>query len=107
MKQMTETDARQVKQWLDDGTAVLIDVREAEELAQARVPGALHNPMSAFDLEMLANLDGKRLVFMCAMGMRSLQVGSYLLQNDMVDDAYNLAGGLQGWMMAGYPVEAG
>lgn len=107
MKQMIETDARQVRQWLDDGSAVLIDVREAEELAQARVPGALHNPMSGFDLEMLAGLDGKRLVFMCAMGMRSMQVGSYLLQNDMVDAAYNLAGGIQGWAMAGYEVETG
>lgn len=107
MKQMIETDARQVKQWIDDGSAVLIDVREAEELIQARVPGALHNPMSAFDLEMLAGLEGKRLVFMCAMGMRSMQVGSYLLQNDMVDDAYNLAGGIQGWVMAGYEVETG
>lgn len=107
MKQMIETDAREVKQWLDAGTAVIIDVREAEELAQARVPGALHNPMSAFDLEMMAGLDGKRLVFMCAMGMRSMQVGSYLLQNDMVDAAYNLAGGIQGWMMAGYEVETG
>ena len=34
-------------------------------------------------------------------------VGSYLLQNDMVDDAYNLAGGIQGWAMAGYEVETG
>jgi rhodanese-related sulfurtransferase len=107
MKQMKETDAQQVKQWLDAGTAVLIDVREAEELVQARVPDAVHNPMSAFDTGMLAKLDGKRLVFMCAMGMRSLQVGTYLLQNDMVDDAYNLSGGIQSWAMAGLPVETG
>ena len=106
MKQMIETDATQVKEWLDAGTAVIIDVRETDELAQARVPGAVHNPMSAFDLEMLKDLDGKRLVFMCAMGMRSMQVGSYLLQNDMIDDAYNLSGGIQGWAMAGLPIES-
>lgn len=107
MKQIIESDAAQVKEWLDAGSAVIIDVREAEELTQARVPGALHNPMSAFDVEMLAGLDGKRLVFMCAMGMRSMQVGSYLLQNDMVDDAYNLTGGIQSWAMAGLPTDTG
>ena len=107
MKQMIETDAREVKQWMDAGDAVIIDVREAQELRQARVPGALHNPMSAFDPDMVAGLEGKKLVFMCAMGMRSMQVGTYLLQNDMIDEAYNLAGGIQGWMMSGYPVEQG
>ena len=61
----------------------------------------------ALDPDMLAGLEGKKLVFMCAMGMRSMQVGTYLLQNDMIDAAYNLAGGIQGWMMSGYPVEQG
>ena len=107
MSHIIETDALQVKQWLDADSAVLIDVREADELVQARVPGALHNPMSAFDPGKLAHLEGKKLVFMCAMGMRSLQVGGYLLHHDMVDNAYNLTGGIQSWMMAGLPVERG
>ena len=106
MKQMTETDALQVKEWVDAGEAVIIDVREDQELAQARVPGAIHIPMSAFDPTPLSEQDGKKLVFMCAIGMRSLQVGTYLLQNDMVDEAYNLSGGLQAWATAGGAIEA-
>ena len=50
---------------------------------------------------------GKKLVFMCAKGMRSLQVGTYLLQNDMIDEAYNLGGGIQAWAMAGGALETG
>ncbi len=107
MKQMIETDAAQVKEWVDDGSAVIIDVREADELAQARVPGAIHDPMSAFDPNLIAGHEGKKLVFMCAKGMRSLQVGTYLLQNDMIDEAYNLGGGIQAWAMAGGALETG
>lgn len=108
MKEMTETDAATVKAWVDAGDAVIVDVREANELAQARVPGAIHIPMSAFNPSDLPDADdGKKLVIMCAMGIRSLQVGTYLLQNDMVDEAYNLAGGIQAWAMAGGAVETG
>lgn len=107
MKEMVETDAREVKRWLENGEAVLIDVREADELRMARVPGAVHIPMSAFNPGNLPDLTGKKPVFMCAMGMRSFQVGSYCLQQDLIDNAYNLSGGIQGWMMAGYAVEQG
>ncbi len=108
MKQMSETEASQVKDWVEAGEAVIIDVREADELVQARIPGAVHIPMSAFNPGVLPDSDdGKKLVFVCAMGMRSLQVGTYLLQNDMVDEAYNLTGGIQAWAMAGGAVEAG
>ncbi|MEK9670906.1 MAG: rhodanese-like domain-containing protein [Rhodospirillaceae bacterium] len=107
MKKMIEADAGQVKAWVDAGEAVIIDVREAPELIQARVPGAVHIPMLAFDPTPLDQQDGKKLIFMCAMGMRSMQVGTYLIQNDMIEEGYNLAGGIKAWAMAGGEIEAG
>lgn len=107
MKQIQETSARTVESWMKADEAVLIDVREAEELAQARVPGAIHIPMSAFNPELMPEEEDKKIVFMCAAGMRSMQVGQYLLENDMLDAAYNLTDGIQGWAMAGLPIETG
>ena len=107
MKEIVETDVREIKRWIDNGEAVIVDVREAEELAMARVPGALHIPMSAFDPNLIPDDPTKKLVFMCAAGIRSYNVGTYLLQHDMIDDAYNMSGGIQAWAGAGYPLEQG
>ena len=48
---MTETDPEEIKQWLDQDLAILIDVREHQELAEFSIPGALHNPMSNFNVD--------------------------------------------------------
>ncbi len=106
MKRVIESDAQSVRTWLEAGDAVIIDVREAEELAAARLPGAIHIPMSAFNPGRLPDLDGKKAVFLCAMGIRSIQVGQYLLDNDIIDEAYNLTGGLNAWARAGLPIES-
>ena len=105
MKEMIETDVREIKRWIDNGEAVIVDVREPEELAVARVPGAVHIPMSAFDPNQVPDETHQKVVFMCAAGIRSFNVGTYLLQHDMIDEAYNMAGGIQAWAGAGYPVE--
>lgn len=105
--QLVETDAKTVHQWIENGEAVLIDVREPQELQQARVPGAINIPMSAFDTTKLPDDAETKLVFLCAIGQRSSQVGVYLLQNDLIESAYNVTGGLNAWAQAGLPLEAG
>ncbi len=95
----------EVKAWLDEGTVVLIDVREDQELAQARIPGAIHLPMSRFDPQALPETDGKRVAFLCAHGVRSQQVGQYLVTNGLLDQAYNVTGGIAAWANAGLPYE--
>ncbi len=106
MKHIIESNAQDVHNWLENDEAVLIDVREAEELALARVPGAIHIPMSAFNPGRLPDVEGKKPVFLCAMGIRSQQVGQYLLDHDILDEAYNLTGGLQSWAQFGLPIES-
>ncbi len=104
MPEMIEVDPKTAKEWLDLGEAIFIDVREAQELEEVRIPGALHNPMSAFDPEALPD-EGKKIVFVCAMGMRSMQVGQYLLNTEKLSEAYNLTGGTSGWAQLGLPFE--
>lgn len=101
MSVMVEASALEVKEWLDQGQAILIDVREHQELAQFAISGAVHNPMSNFDFEAVPSETDKKLVFVCAHGMRSRQVGQYLIQEKRVLAAYNLTGGVAAWAQAG------
>lgn len=104
MPAMIEVDPKTAKDWLDTGEAIFIDVREAHELQEVRISGALHNPMSAFDPDALPD-EGKKIVFVCAMGMRSQQVGQYLLNTEKLSEAYNLTGGTTGWAQLGLPFD--
>ena len=103
MTEMLEVSPQTAKEWLDLGSAMLIDVREHHEVAQFAIPGAVHNPMSRFDFDSVPSGADKKLVFVCAHGMRSQQVGQYLLQEKRVSEAYNLTGGVAAWAQAGLP----
>ncbi len=105
--EVQEIDTATAKAWLDSGDAVMLDVREAPELFEARLAEATHNPMSAFDLENIPASDGKKLVVFCAHGMRSYQVADYLLRQGVVTEAYSMSGGMVAWSQAGYPHESG
>ncbi len=107
MPGFTETPPATVYQWIGDGEAVLVDVRETKELAQARLEDAVHVPMSAFDPELIPVDTGKKVVFICARGARSEQVGKYVVAQGILTEAYNLAGGLIAWAEAGLPLETG
>ncbi len=105
MALLTEVDPATARQWAADGNAVLVDVREHQELAQARVDGAVHVPLSAFDPAQLPTGNGKKIVILCAHGNRSQQVGQYLVDQGILPEAYNLTGGLAAWIQAGLPLD--
>ena len=98
---MIETDPQEIKQWLDQELAVLIDVREHPELAQFSIPGALHNPRSNFNVDAIPKEVDRKLVIFCAHGMRSRQVCDFLISGNHVSVAYNMTGGAVAWVEAG------
>ncbi len=53
MAEFTDIPPATVHRWIGNGEAVLVDVREADELAQARLEEAVQVPMSAFDPELI------------------------------------------------------
>ncbi len=107
MPGFTETPPATVYRWIGDGEALLVDVREANELAQTHLEDAVHVPMSAFDPELIPVDTGKKVVFICARGARSEKVGRYVVDQGILTEAYNLAGGLIAWAEAGLPTESG
>lgn len=105
MAGIEEISAETAKEWVDAGSAVLLDVREEPELAEASIEGAVHNPMSTFDFDNIPRGDGKKLIVFCAHGMRSYQVADYLVREGKVDEAYSMTGGIVAWAGAGLPTE--
>ena len=107
MPGMTEVTPQTVQQWLQAGEAIAIDVREHQELADARLKDFIHAPMSAFDPTLIPTDGSKKVVFVCARGQRSEQIGNYVIGNGILAEAYNMSGGLIAWHEAGLPLELG
>lgn len=79
--------------------AILIDVREPEEFAIARLDGARLIPMQTIpaELQKLEGLaDESRLLVFCHHGVRSLQVASWLREHG-IDNCASIAGGIDRW----------
>ncbi|GAA1747162.1 rhodanese-like domain-containing protein [Nostocoides vanveenii] len=82
--------------------ARILDVRENDEWAAGRAPGAVHIPMT----ELLARLgdlpDTDPVFVICRSGGRSARVVAWLEGNGF--DAVNVAGGTLAWAAAGKPL---
>ena len=88
------------------GGAVLVDIREPDEHAAERIPGAAHRPLSALPGGAPVAEDGQAVVFHCKMGGRTL-INADKLAPLAPGDAYILEGGIDAWKDAGLPVEGG
>ena len=95
-------DAKQLAQRLATGEEfVLLDVREAEELALAALPGVIHLPLSRSQewLETLPERlsQEKNLVVICHGGIRSWHFGCWLIDTHGYTKVWNLEGGIDAW----------
>jgi len=100
-----EMSPAELRAGLDRGEITLIDVREPAEHAGERIPGSRLLPLSKFDPEKaLALAEGRPLVLHCRGGNRSGQACRKML-NAGAESATHLAGGIEAWTKAGYPVE--
>lgn len=89
-----------LERWLEDGQAVLVDVREDFEHASERIPLAHHFALSKFDPKSLRDAHGtRRIVFHCRTGRRSADAASRFRAAD--EAVFHLAGGLEGWKASG------
>jgi rhodanese-related sulfurtransferase len=90
---------------LENGSAILVDIREPMEHAREAIPGARLNPLSRFDSAALQAPDGApapAVIFHCQGGKRTMD-NAGRLSACAVPQAYILEGGLSGWKAAGYP----
>ena len=75
---------------------LLIDVREADEFAYCRIPGAVLRPLGEIQ-SWSRDLDPQaEIVLQCHTGMRSGQAANYLARLGFTH-VYNLEGGIDAW----------
>ena len=93
-------DAAELSEAWIAGAAVIIDVRSPQEFMHEHIPGSLLIPMSSFDGTKLPDEAGKRIVLMCAGGVRSERMARAALEAGL-DRIAHLGGGFGAWKGAG------
>lgn len=83
--------------------AMLVDIRELDEHARERIPGARHLPLSRIKAGQASPLDHPIVVFHCRTGARTAGHAT-ALKGQANCDAYILEGGLDAWRKAGLPI---
>ncbi|MEC7797859.1 MAG: rhodanese-like domain-containing protein [Pseudomonadota bacterium] len=101
-----EIGPAELKALLDQGQALVIDVREPGEFAAEHIAGAVNLPLSSFDPARLPAANGKTVILQCAGGKRSGMALDRCAEAQAAIDTH-LAGGLGAWKSAGLPVERG
>jgi rhodanese-related sulfurtransferase len=75
----------------------LVDVREPDEWAIARIPGAELIPLSQFQQKALETLSAEdKIVLYCHHGIRSARAQDFL-KSQGYKDVLNLSGGIDAW----------
>jgi len=87
----------QLAAWQKDDVAhVILDVREAEELAICRFESALHIPMQQIPSRLAELPVDEPVVIICHHGMRSMHVVNFLRDAGR-HNVINLDGGIDAW----------
>ena len=94
----SEITATELKQRLDHGEDIqIVDVREANEVAMAKIPNSIHIPLGQI-LNRASEIDPSReTVVHCRMGGRSAQAIDALKRSGFSGRLLNLRGGILAW----------
>jgi len=88
---------------LENNTILLVDVREPHEFAAGHMPGAISLPLSVFDPAAIPDAGGRKVVFSCAAGVRSLTAIADAQAAGLPHRAH-YPGGFREWQMARLPI---
>ena len=97
-------NAFDLNEWFnsEEENPIIIDVREDSELEIACFPREfLHLPISKVSAEYvktkISDLKDKKFVVLCHAGIRSYNFGQWALENNLVNEIWNLEEGIDGW----------
>ena len=103
---IVDLGVEEVMRGIADGSILLVDVREPQELARGMIPDSIAMPLSRFDPAALPAAEGRRLVFSCESGVRS-RLAIEAAREAGLDVSEHLAPGFKGWAAMGGPVVPG
>jgi len=86
--------------------ALLVDVREANEIAELSfdVPKIMHIPLSEFEERYKEIPKDQNVVLVCKSGSRSLRAAGFLV-NHGYDQVVNMQFGIIRWVQKGFPTK--
>jgi sulfur-carrier protein adenylyltransferase/sulfurtransferase len=95
---MPEVSATELRQRMDQGDDIqIIDVREANEVAVAKLPNSVHIPLGQV-INRMSEIDPNReTVVHCKMGGRSAKAIEALQRSGFSGKLLNLKGGITAW----------
>ena len=95
---MSEITAVELKQRLDNGDDIqIVDVREDNEVAIAKLPNTIHIPLGQVVNRMSEMDPARETVVHCKMGGRSARAIEALKRSGFTGNLLNLAGGITAW----------
>lgn len=92
MRQMTPTE---VQNGLGSNEFEVVDVREVSEVAQGKIPGAIHIPLGLLEFRMNELDKNKTYVMVCRSGGRSSRASQFLDYYGY--NVINMQGGMMAW----------
>ncbi|RDW16624.1 rhodanese-like domain-containing protein [Oceanobacillus chungangensis] len=93
---MQEITATELAKKLNDGESLnIIDVREDEEVAQGKIPGATHIPLGELPDRLNELSKEKQYYMVCRSGARSGRASAFLEAEGY--NVTNMAGGMLDW----------
>ncbi|WP_102344958.1 rhodanese-like domain-containing protein [Bacillus sp. Marseille-P3661] len=93
MKQM---NASEIKNLIAEGKNLnIIDVREVEEVAAGKIPGAMHIPLGLLEFRMHELDKSKEYIMVCRSGARSGRASQFLESQGF--SVINMTGGMLSW----------
>ena len=94
---------QQVRERMEGGQAILVDIREPDEFARSHIKGAQSQPLSIWERTHLSVDPDADVIFTCRSGMRTAGACDRLAAR-VSGDAFVLDGGLDAWAKDGLPV---
>jgi phage shock protein E len=86
--------------------AFVLDVRQPDEWSSGHIPGATLIPLGELESRVAEVPADRQVVVVCRSGNRSAQ-GRDILRGTGLASVTSMAGGMNDWVAAGYPVETG
>lgn len=98
---------QEVQSRIENGTAYVVDVREAHEYEDARISGSSLNPLSTFDAAQIQIPEGKELILHCRSARRCGIAAEHLIATGFGPQIHRMTGGMIAWQADGLPIETG
>ncbi len=103
----TRISVQEAKEMLDNGKAVMVDVRDPHEYVEVHATGVRLIPVNTVmgEVRQIRDFAGdKEVLFICKSGQRSALAAEFATAAGLDDiPMYNVEGGTQAWVAAGYP----